>query len=68
MTRALQDLAFSEYLFCMLYHNYLCVTVSFLSSDLLESWGGECDGHTRGLARQGWTGGGGGHRIDQCLC
>ena len=30
-----------------------------LSSDLLKSWG-ECDGHTRGLARQGWTGGGGG--------
>ena len=37
------------------------VTVSFLSSDLVKSWGGgECDGHTRGLARQGWTGGGGG--------
>ena len=40
-----------------------------LSSDLLKSWG-ECGGHMRGLARQGWTGGGGGwgHRTDQCLC
>ena len=28
------------------------VTVSFPSSDLVKSWGGECDGHTRGLVRQ----------------
>ena len=32
------------------------VTVSFPSSDLVKSWG-ECDGHTWGLVRQGWTGG-----------
>ena len=39
------------------------VTVSFLSSDLLKSWGGGGDGHTWGLARQGWTGGGGGGTV-----
>ena len=44
--------------FYMLYNNFMGVTVSFLSSDLVKSWG-ECDGHTWGLARKGWTGGGG---------
>ena len=45
--------------FYMLYYNFMGVTISFLSSDLVKSWG-ECDGHTWGLARRGWTGGGGG--------
>ena len=53
--------------FYMLYHSYMGVTVSFFLQSCLSLGGGGGDGHTRGLARQGWTGGGG-HRRDQCLC
>ena len=34
------------------------VTISLPSSDLVKSWG-RGDGHMCGLARHGWTGGGG---------